>query len=170
MKTYLKEKVLKHIKWFILVLILCFVYAFISLSGWKGIGTLFKGDELVEIPMEQGDNNIEASISQTENLIIEISELPQKQETVKLSFYNKDNEVVKEKDYILRVGYNNIGELNEEVTRMQYESEHDIFINHLYLAQGNYINWPNLWYIVLGLFVLCTIQRIITLVRKKYAN
>ncbi len=170
MKTYLKEKVLKHVRLFVTILFLCFVYTFILMNGFIGISSPFKKGELTELEMKQSEKQITVDIPPAKNLIVEIEELDQKQETVTMLFYNQAKELVKEKDYILRVGYNNIGEVSENIACIKYKSNRNISIKHLYLSQGYYVNWKIMWYVTVGIFVLCIIQEIITIVKRKYAN
>lgn len=170
MKTYLKGKVLRHIKIFIIILLFSTAYVFVSLNGWKGIISPFEEENLIEVEMDQDGKNIIAAIPKTENLVIDIAELFEKQETVKLYFYNQNKELVREKSYVLCVGHNNIGKVNEDIAYIQYQSNRDIAVSHIYITQGYYINWLNMCYVVLGIFILCMVHEGIVIIKTKYAN
>ncbi len=170
MKTYLREKLLCHVKTIIIVFIVSTVYVFVSLNGWKGIVSPYEEEDLMEIEMKQDGEKIFATIPKTENLVLDISELSEKQETVKLYFYNQNKEIIKEKSYVLRVGPNNIGSVNEDLVYIKYQSNRDISVDHIYITQGYYINWGNVVYVVLGLFLLGMMYEGIVIIKTKYAN
>lgn len=158
----------KHIKWIFVLLIISTLYAVIGINGWRSLGS--NDNTAQEIPYSVNENKISVEIPAGRHALLQVSNLPAKQETVAVSFYDMQKELIESHDIVLCNGINDLGKYKENISFFKYSSATTINIEGVYYTDNVPVDITGTLKIGVGIFLLCCIQYCLVMIKRKYVS
>lgn len=170
MRTFLKKETGKHLKWIIVLLLLSVIYATLGINGQNVFQQKNDAASLQKGSYSVDGNKINIEIPAQQHILLQVRNLPQKQETVTVSFYNKQKELIDSRDIILCNGINDLGKYKDDIYFLKYSSTKTIDIENVFHADRIPADITAALKTGMGIFFLCCIQYFLTMVKRKYAG
>lgn len=167
---FLKRTVRKHLKSIFALLILSLIYSVIAINGYQFLGEHNSEQDIDNIAFSVIENKVSCEIPQNRYIILKLSNLPEKQETVTFHFYDDEKQLIDSKEVVLCNNINNIGQIDTDAAFFKYSSRYPLSINALYCTNQMLFDKHSTVQVFLGIFLLGLIQYSLTLVRRKYAQ
>lgn len=168
MKTSPGKGIRKHIKWFFVLLFISTIYAMIGINGLRSFDS--NDNTAQEVSYSVNENKISVEIPADQHVLIQISNLPAKQETVVVSFYDTQKNLIESHDIILCNGINDLGKYKENISFFKYSSAITIDIEDVYYAGHVPADITGALKTGVGIFLLCCIQYCLVMIKRKYVN
>lgn len=152
------------------LLLLSVAYAMVGINGLRPFWQNANGTNVQEASYSVERNEITSKIPKGQHILFQVNSLPERQETVTVSFYNDEKELIDRKDIVLCNGMNDLGNYDADISFFEYSSARAIDISGIYYAELAPYDLIAGFEIGIGIFFLCCVQYFFVLVKKKYAD
>lgn len=170
MRIFRRKELGKHIKWVLALLLLSIVYAIVGINGLRSFGQNRNGTSIYEAPYSVEENKVVSKIPKGQHILLKVGNLPERQETVSVSFYDDQKTLVDSRDIVLCNGMNDLGKCDVDISFFKYSSTRVIDIREMYYAEFAPFDVVAGLKIGMGIFLLCFVQYFLILVKRKYTN